>query len=87
MILVPRHTVPKPRGQVIIVGPRGTQTYDTLRCVHCQAHWVVQPGSGRVRGWCLKCGGPTCGAPECNVCAPFEKKLELMESRPVVVGA
>jgi len=49
---------------------------DTMQCVHCMKHWTVVPGSGRQRGWCLKCGGPLCGAEKCmKECVPFEKKV------------
>lgn len=85
-MLIPKYTTRRPSGLVIVTGPGGVQERDTLACVHCQAHWIVRPGSGRTRGWCLKCGGPTCGAPGCDACVPFEKKLELMESRLVIVG-
>lgn len=56
----------------------GVQVTSTLQCVHCNAHWDVQPGSGIVRGFCLKCMGPVCG-PKCVECRPFEKWLEEVE--------
>ena len=46
---------------------------DTLQCNHCGATWFVQPGSGNIRGKCLRCMKPTCGAPACDVCRPFEE--------------
>lgn len=51
----------------------------TLRCVHCGGHWVPQPGSGRVRGFCARCNGPFCG-PGCQKCVPAEQQLENMEA-------
>lgn len=55
---------------------------DTLMCVHCQYHWIIQPGSGAQRGWCGRCGGPTCGKRACETtCVPFERAIELMESK------
>lgn len=46
---------------------------DTLQCVHCDKHWIVEPGSGRQRGWCVKCNGPVCGAERCmRECRPAE---------------
>lgn len=51
---------------------------ETLQCVHCGAHWVIQPGSGKIRGFCLRCNGPICG-PGCAACVPIERQLELME--------
>lgn len=62
----------------------------TLQCVHCGGHWIPQPGSGRVRGWCSNCHGPICG-PGCVVCVPTEQLLENIERgrpldfRPTVV--
>lgn len=50
----------------------------TVQCVHCGRHWVPQPGSGRVRGWCQKCHGWVCG-PKCNECVPMEQWLENFE--------
>lgn len=55
---------------------------DTLRCVHCQHVWIVHPGSGNQRGYCMNCGGPTCGAKACvEGCAPFEKQIEAWEQQ------
>ena len=52
---------------------------DTLMCVHCGLHWFVEPGSGTKRGWCMRCGGPHCGAPACHTCLPLEKFLDDIE--------
>jgi hypothetical protein len=42
----------------------------------------VQPGSGIKRGWCRRCGGPTCGAQKCEtVCEPFEFWLDEVERK------
>lgn len=77
---MPEHTVRKPHGHVIISSADGrTSEQQTLSCCHCGAHWIVQPGSGTRRGFCLKCMGPTCGAPECGTCLPVEKFLEQVE--------
>ena len=72
-----KDTVRQPAGHIIVVGPEGPPvSYDTLQCVHCQAHWIIQPGSGRKRGWCLKCMGPLCGKADCMArCVPFEAKV------------
>lgn len=60
----------------------GVQIASTQRCVHCGAHFMVETGSGKVRGWCrFKCNGPTCGRPECYECKPFERWLEEVERR------
>ena len=56
----------------------GQEVASTIQCVHCGKHFVSIKGSGKIRGWCLKCSGPICG-PECHVCIPMEKQLEAME--------
>ena len=63
-------TVRRPAGYVTIVGDGPVIERDTLQCVHCGFHWMVIPGSGRRRGWCMKCNGPSCGAEECMACRP-----------------
>ena len=78
----PRHSALRPSGTVCITTPDGGETqHDTLQCAHCGRHWVVLPGSGRVRGFCLKCMKPTCGAPECDACDPVEAKLQRLEQQ------
>ena len=52
----------------------------TLMCAHCQYTWVVQPGSGRRRGFCRNCMGPTCGRRDCELlCVPWEQAMERLE--------
>lgn len=68
-------SVRKPSGHIFI---DGSQVADTLQCVHCQAHFVVVKGSGKKRGFCRNCMGPTCG-PQCHVCKPAEQQLEDFE--------
>ncbi len=65
---------------------------DTLQCVHCQAIWQIKPGSGNVRGYCLKCNGPVCSERCAKHCVPSEQLLENIEQgrpadfRPVILG-
>ncbi len=60
---------------------------ETLRCVHCQMHWIVQPGSGKSRGFCFNCNGVTCGKEKCEkFCVPFEKDIEIMEGRDPTIS-
>lgn len=75
MVLLPKWS--GTGGKIIIVDPdRPLYERDTLQCVHCMKHWIVEPGSGRQRGWCLKCSGPLCGAEKCMTrCVPFEAKV------------
>lgn len=51
----------------------------TLSCVHCQATWIIQKGSGKLRGFCQNCMGFICGA-NCMECVPFEQKIENAEA-------
>jgi hypothetical protein len=63
----------------------------TLCCCHCGKHWVPQPGSGRIRGFCQNCCGPVCG-PGCADCVPVEQYLENIEQgrpenyKPIIVS-
>lgn len=76
-------TARRPSGEYTIINEYGERAQgETLSCVHCGRMWIVQPGSGRQRGYCLKCGGPTCGAKDCtDRCLPFERQLEIIEQR------
>lgn len=70
------------KGYLLITGPEGTQEADTLTCKHCQWIWRVQRGSGAKRGWCMNCGGATCGKPACSKeCRPFMREIEKTERR------
>lgn len=53
---------------------------ETLQCVHCGAHWAIEPGSGKKRGFCTSCNGFICGRDACIACLPMERRLEAMES-------
>jgi len=57
----------------------GQEVAETKQCVHCGRQWIWKTGSGRKRGWCLACGGITCGTARCHTCLPFERKLDLYE--------
>lgn len=78
---MPQFSVRKPSGHYEIVDPEGpTVRGDTVCCVHCKHTWLFIPGSGRLRGWCHRCGGLTCGSPACDLCVPFEARLENLEA-------
>ena len=69
-----QHSVLRPKGTLIITDWDGcVEEHDTLQCCHCGAHWVVSPGSGRRRGWCMKCGDVTCGEQRCDQCTPYKR--------------
>ena len=50
-----------------------------VQCCHCQRLWLYKPGSGKVRGFCLRCMGVTCG-PDCDECVPAMQMIENMEA-------
>lgn len=55
---------------------------DTVSCVHCAFTWQFIPGSGRRRGWCMKCHGIVCGRPACVAlgCVHREQLLDNIEA-------
>lgn len=63
----------------VVIG--GKQVASTSQCCHCGGHFVMVKGSGKRRGFCMRCGQITCGAASCDVCVPLEKQLEIMERR------
>ena len=70
------YTHPKALSDVIITDIDGNEHHrECCHCCHCGKIWVVKPGSGKKRGFCLKCMQPTCGKQECDTCIPLEKKL------------
>lgn len=74
------HTTRRPGGVIILTDAGGNVVeHDTVQCCHCGNHWVVKPGSGAVRGWCVKCQARHCGSQGCMECLTFEKRLDLFE--------
>lgn len=59
----------------------GVQVASTHQCSHCSQHFVMVPGSGRVRGFCTRCQALTCGAAACMPCVPAEARLEHAEGK------
>lgn len=59
---------------------RAVQT-DLVRCVHCGYMWQFVPGSGRRRGFCMRCNGFVCGQHYCEAvgCVEWRQQLENME--------
>lgn len=72
----------KPHGFVEMVTAEGiTIRGETLQCPHCGCHWKIEPGSGKLRGWCAKCGQATCGKLACCVeCNPQERQNDIADS-------
>jgi hypothetical protein len=76
----PQASVLRPHSLIIVTSGDGKETVtDCLQCVHCQKVMRVVRGSGRKRGFCFKCMGPTCGTEACQSCVPVEKGLEIEE--------
>lgn len=73
-------------GTIIVAGPNfegPVLEAGTVQCVHCGRHWIRRPGSGIIRGWCMRCNGPICG-PQCEECVPQEQQIENIEQgRPL----
>lgn len=42
--------------------------------------FFVEAGSGKKRGWCMRCAAATCGQHKCDQCIHWKKKMELIES-------
>ncbi len=71
----------KASGHWFSVGLGGELTEgQTLSCCHCQRTWILQKGSGRMRGYCPRCDRYHCGNPECFECVPVERRLENAEA-------
>lgn len=74
-----RHTARRADGYEISTGPLGTIERDTKQCCHCGGHFQIIPGSGKTRGFCLKCTKVTCGNPACNEHFSIEERMDLFE--------
>ena len=68
----------KASGSIVV---DGQEVGHTMQCRHCGAHFLSVKGSGKTRGWCMKCAGVLCGAEACFACVPFEKRLEIEEKK------
>jgi len=76
-VIVRAESAPKPRGHLLV---DGATVADTVQCCHCGRQWIFVKGSGRRRGWCMNCNAIHCGDAACDLCVPFERKLELYEA-------
>lgn len=63
---------------IIDPGSDKSQAVATTQCVHCGKHFEMKPGSGKMRGFCMRCNGYICG-PECAECIPQEQMIENIE--------
>lgn len=68
-----------------------TRTEGTYQCCHCARHITIQNGSGKLRGFCLRCHKVTCGRPCCDACVHWRQKEDNLAGglnvnhRPVIV--
>lgn len=77
-----RLTTLRPHGWLIgEFGDGRVVEYETVQCVHCGMHFPLMPGSGKIRGYCMRCAGPVC-SPACAECVPTEVLLEHLEGGP-----
>ena len=82
-----QHTARRPAGHTFETDLEGRlEEHDTLQCVHCARHWQVIVGSGRKRGFCMKCMGVTCGSQKCMDCNPWEKQMDIAEKSPSIIA-
>lgn len=71
------HSAPSAHGHITTQDWDGrTIEIDTRQCCHCGGHFPVTPGSGRKRGYCLKCNDVTCGRAHCDECRSYKKFKE-----------
>lgn len=82
-------TMRKPHGNSIIIMPgEADQERDTFQCPHCGRHRRMPVAALGDRGqYCHMCNQPRCSSKKCQVCVPFEKKMEAYERREVLTGA
>mgnify|MGYP000849606095 CR=1 FL=1 len=75
-----RLTTLRPNGWLIgDFGDGHTVEYETVQCVHCGMHFPLMPGSGKIRGYCMRCAGPVC-SPACAECIPTDRLLYCLET-------
>lgn len=74
------YTARKAHGYSIATGEGRAHESDYLQCSHCALQFQVEPGSGKKRGYCTRCGAVTCGASKCDTCIPWRQKFDLIES-------
>ena len=71
-----RATVVRPQSNIIIANEFGRpEEYDCVHCCHCGLVMKVEPGSGKERGFCMRCMKVTCGQHKCDACVPYEMQV------------
>lgn len=72
-----------PEGHAVIVGLDGrTEEIDTFTCCHCNGivHVPARAKPGDFGSWCTLCMKMHCAKKGCDICVPFEKKMEQQEA-------
>lgn len=73
-----RQSMSRANGYIIICDPdKPDEEHDTIRCVHCAAHYPYD-SHGMKGGFCTNCNGWICGE-KCLECVPAEKWLDIQE--------
>ena len=54
----------------------GREAGEAIKCCHCGTLFNRRPGSGIVRGYCMKCSESTCGSEKCRECRPYKERFE-----------
>lgn len=67
-------------GYLIITDEKGFREMDTRSCPHCGGHFIVIPGSGKLRHFCQLCNASTCDNAKCFEHSPVMKRIELIEA-------
>lgn len=78
LIFSPRSSIRD--GLIIITDEKGFNEMQTRACPHCGGHFIVIPGSGKLRHFCHLCHAATCDKVQCYEHSSFEKRLDLVET-------
>ncbi len=67
-------------GEIIVTDEAGFKSMRTLACPHCGGHFIIIPGSAKLRHFCQMCNAPTCDKAKCFEHSPFERRLDAVEA-------
>lgn len=71
---------PKDDGVFEFFTDLGTRMFKSVQCCHCGIHDQYIKGSGKRRGYCMKCRHITCDKELCiKECVPYEAQIEIQE--------
>jgi hypothetical protein len=72
----------KPSGFILM---DDKEVASTLRCPHCDCHFISIKGSGARRAYCIKCDRVTCGKPSCDYHYDIRQKIEDYEKGKIPI--